>query len=191
MATDVSICSAALVLLGDKPISSLSEANRAAATMCANIYPLAKLDLMRAHPWNCLSKRAVLSPLSSTPAFEWAYEFAIPGDMLRVLAVGYDGQPEDYTLEDGKILARSNVLRLRYVANKGEGFWDSLLVDVMIKRMVKDLAYPVTKSASVAEVKAREFEVAFKRAKSVDGQENPPEDYGDSPFISVRGGASV
>lgn len=187
----MSICSAALSLLGDKPISSLAEVNRVAATLCSNIYPLAKREVMRGHPWNCLVTRVVLSPLVDTPAFEWAYQFTLPGDCMRVLAVGYDGQPEDYRLEGRRILARSSVLRLQYTAELGEGYWDSLLVEVMTKRMVKDLAYPITKSGTLAELKAREFEAAYKRAKAVDGQENPPEDYGDSPLISVRGGASI
>lgn len=190
MATDVSICSAALALLGDSPIASLSEPNNKRAQLCANIYPLAKLDILRAHPWNCLTKRVILSPLSEAPEFEWGYQFALPGDCLRVLTVGFDGAPEEYRLEQNRIKARSNVLRLLYQQNLGEGYWDANLVDVMIKRMVRDLAYPVTKSASLAEVKAREYEIAFKRAKAVDGQENPPEDWEDSPFIAVRGGAS-
>lgn len=190
MATDVSICSAALSLLGDSPIASLSEPNNKRAQLCANIYPLAKLDILRAHPWNCLTKRVILSPLSEAPEFEWGYQFALPGDCLRVLTVGYDNAPEEYRLEQNRIKARSNVLRLLYQQNLGEGYWDANLVDLMTKRMVRDLAYPVTKSASLAEVKAREYEIAFKRAKAVDGQENPPEDWEDSPFIAVRGGAS-
>lgn len=171
------------------PIASLSEPNNRRATLCANIYPQAKLDLLRAHPWNCLTKRVVLSPLTDVPEFEWDYQFALPGDCLRVLTVGYDNEPEDYRLEQNRIKARSNVLRLLYQQNLGEGFWDANLVDVMTRRMVRDLAYPVTKSASVAEVKAREYEMALKRARAVDGQENPPEHWEDSPFIAARGGA--
>lgn len=190
MATDVSICSAALSLLGDVPIAALNEPNNRRATLCANIYPQAKLDVLRAHPWNCLTKRVVLSPLSAAPEFEWGYQFQLPGDCLRVLTVGYDNAPEDYRLEQNRINARSNVLRLLYQQNLAEGYWDANLVDAMTKRMVRDLAYPITKSASVAEVKAREYEIGLRRAKAVDGQENPPEAWEDSPLIAVRGGAS-
>lgn len=190
MATDVSICSMALSLLGDQPIASLGAPNDRRATLCANIYPLAKEDILRSHPWNCLVKRVVLSPMTGAPAFEWGYQFALPGDCLRVLGVGYDGQPEDYQLEQGRILARSNVLRLRYLQKLGEGQWDAGLVDIMTKRMVRDLAYPITKSTSLAQLKAQEFEIALKRAKAVDGQENPPEDWDDCALIAVRGGAS-
>lgn len=189
MATSISICSAALLLLGDSPIADFAE-NTKRATICANVYPLARLEMMRAHPWNCCVKREVLSPLAAAPAFEWPYQFTLPGELLRILQVGYDGAPQEYRVEGRRILARSNVLRIVYLADVPEGSWDSLLVETMTKRMVKDLAYPITKSASLGEAKAREFEIAFKRAKAVDGQENPPEDWADSPFIQVRGGVS-
>jgi hypothetical protein len=189
LATDVSICSAALSLLGDKPISSLTEPNRVAATLCANIYPLARSDILRRHPWNCLGKRVVLPPMVDKPAFEWSYQFTPLGDMLRIITVGYDGAPEPYRFEGGVILLNSSVCRLHYLSNLGEGFWDAQLVDVMIKRMAKDLAYPITKSATLASEKANEFKEAWKAATATDGQENPPEEFIDSPFLQARGGA--
>lgn len=186
MATSISICSAALMLLGDTPIASFTESSKR-ATLCANVYPLARLEVLRSHPWACCVKRVVLSPLADAPSFEWGFQFTVPSDMLRIMQVGYDGQPEEYRLENRRLLARSNVMRLVYAADVDEGAWDSLLVEVMTKRMAKDLAYPVTKSASLAELKAKEFEMAFKRAKAVNGQDNPPDEWNDSPFLSVRG----
>ena len=129
MATDVSICSAALSLLGDKPISSLTEPNRVAATLCANIYPLARSDILRSHPWNCLGRRVVLSPMVAAPAFEWGYQFTPPGGMLRIVTVGYDGDPEPYRYEGGVILLNSSVCRLHYLADVGEALWDAKLVE--------------------------------------------------------------
>lgn len=188
MATDVSICSAALLKLGDLPIATLNE-NTKRALLCANVYPLAKLDVLRAHPWNCCVKRVVLAPLVDAPAFSWRYQFTMPGDWLRTMQVGYDGCMLDYQFESNRILANTNVLPLMYVADVTEGEWDAKLVHVMTLRMEQDLAYAITKSASLAELKAREYEVAFRRAKSIDGQENPPEEWNDSPFITVRGGS--
>ena len=193
MATDVSICSAALLLLGDSPIASLTE-NTARAQLCANLYGIAKRATLRAHPWNCCTKRVVLSPLSEQPAFTWRYQFALPNGWLRTLQVGYDGDQFDYLLEGGRILANTNVLPLVYIVDSPESAWDDLLVDVMVKRMEMDLAYPVTKSTSLRDTLTAEFTRrgtgVLARAKSVDGQENPPEDWNDSPFIAVRGGST-
>ena len=187
MATDVSICSAALLKLGDKPIATLQENDRR-AQLCANIYPLAKLDVLRSHPWNCAVKRVLLAPLAAPPAFSWRFQFTLPGELLRLMQVGYDGCQLDYQLEGGRILANTNSLPILYVADITEGLFDAKLVHVMTLRMEKDLAYPITKSTSLAEAKDAEYERALKRAKSIDGQETPPQDWGDSPFTQVRGG---
>jgi hypothetical protein len=186
MASDVEICSVALMSLGDDPINSLADETRA-ATLCANLYPPARLEVMRAHPWNCCVTRVILAPLSAAPAYGYGKQFTKPSDWLRTLDVGENGN-QDFRFEKGRFLADTDALYLRYIADVSEGNWDALLVHVMTKRMRYALAYPITKSTSLeAEAKA-DYEAALKQAKSVDGQENPPEEIGDSPFIDCRGG---
>lgn len=194
MATKEQICSNALMLLGDKAIATFDEAT-ARAALCANLYPIAKAAILRAHPWNCAQRRVQLAPLAQTPAFDWRFQFALPGDFLRPVQVGYDWTAgEDYLLEGNRLLANTNVLPLVYVADITESSFDSLLVDLMVKRMQVDLCYPITKSTSLRESLKEDFyrrgTGVLAQAKAVDGQENPPESWGDSPFISVRGGSS-
>jgi hypothetical protein len=187
MASAIDICSTALVLLGSKPIASFTE-NTDSAVIVANIYPTAKKDVMRCHPWNCLEVDEILSPLVAKPKFRWAYQFDLPGDLLRVIEIGGGLQENDYRLQGRRILANTNVLYLTYISDKNESEWDANLTDVMIKRMAKDMAYPLTKSASLAELKDAEYRVALRTAKSIDAQENPPEDFEDeSRLIAVRG----
>jgi len=190
MATDVEICSNALLLLGDKPIASLTDGTPR-ASICANSYNLAKADILRRHNWNCAMRRVVLAPETTTPAFDWKYQFARPSDWLRTIQVGYRNHMLDYAMEGVRILANVNVLPLVYVANVTEGEWDSLLTMVMVKRMEMDLAYPITKSTSLRDSLKQEFYAkgvgVLAQAKTIDGQENPPEDWTDSPFLSVRG----
>ena len=184
MATDIEICSAALVLLGASPIASLTEGTKQ-STLCALLYPPAKREMLRKHVWNCAVKRVVLAPLDGAPTYGWSNWFSKPGDFIRLLDIGECGD-DDYTFEGNRILANQTSLRLRYVAEITEGMWDSSMVDVMIKRMAADLAYPVTKSASLAQLKAQEHMAALREAKAIDGQETPPEEFGDSPFIQAR-----
>lgn len=190
MATAVQICSNALLMLGANPIASFSETT-VEARLCANIYPLAKADILRRHNWGCCTKRVVLAPEVQAPAFDWKYQFARPGDWLRTIQVGELGELLDYQMEGVRILANTNVLKLVYIADVTEGEWDALLTQVMIKRMEMDLAYPITKSTSLRDSLKQEFYApgvgVLSQAKTIDGQENPPEDWIDSPFIRVRG----
>lgn len=187
MATDIAICSRALVLLGDDPIASLSE-NTKRASICNNLYPVAKRSVLRAHVWNCAVTRVALAPLAGSPVGgEWGYWFAMPGGLLRVLGVG-DLEKDEYTFEGRRILTNVSSVTLRYVDDITEGYFDALLTDLMTARMAADLAYPITKSASVAQVKQAEYRDTLRTAKAVDGQENPPEDFAASPFIDARAG---
>ena len=54
MATnEVTICNAALIALGAQPIASLIE-NTPRAIQCNALYAVARDEVLRAHPWNCL-----------------------------------------------------------------------------------------------------------------------------------------
>ncbi|MCP6417776.1 hypothetical protein NL482_26825, partial [Klebsiella pneumoniae] len=77
----------ALLALGAHPINSFDE-NTDHARLCSNLYPTVRNKLLRAHPWNCVVKRVVLSPVSTAPVFGFRFQFALPGDLLRVLSIG-------------------------------------------------------------------------------------------------------
>jgi hypothetical protein len=102
---------------------------------------------------------------------------------------------ENYLLEGNKILADTTTLVLRYIADIGENVFDANLVAVMVKRMQMDLAYPITKSASLMESLRQEYHArgvgVLAKAKAADGQEYPSQTYGDSPVIAVRYGRPV
>ncbi len=185
MATEVEICSAALILLGEAPIASLAE-NSKRATQAANLWPTARRDLLRLHMWNCALKRVVLSPLSDAPAFGYSHWFTKPGDWLRLVQCGERGEI-DYVFEGNRILCNTTLLKVVYVADVDATQWDALLTDLAIKRMARDLAYPITRSATLKQEAAQEYELAKRSSMTIDGQENPPEQWGDSPFIDVRG----
>lgn len=186
MATVVSICSNALLMLGAKPINSLTEETDR-ARLASNLWAGVRDDLLRAHPWNCAIKRVVLSPEATTPEFDYAYQFALPGDLLRILSIGERGQYLEYSVEGRRVLSDDTVLRLRYVyQNDNPATWDAALVYAAELRMAAAMAYPITQSATLAEAKRQEAELAFRRAKAVDGQEEPGETVGDFRLLNVR-----
>lgn len=183
----VSICSNALLQLGDRPIDSFDEDNDR-TKLVANLYAMKRDKVLRMHPWNCAIKRVVLSPESEPPPFEWLYQFQLPDDWLRTLSVGEaDSYQDDYAQEGRKILADTNVLKLRYVfRNTVESTWDALLVEAMTQVMVATLAYSVTKSTSKQQLEASIIGAVLKTARAVDGQEGTSETLGDFPLLSSR-----
>lgn len=188
MASKVSICSNALLLLGAQTISSLSEGNDRAA-LASNLYDSLRDDTLRSHPWNCAIKRVVLAPDVDAPAFDYTAAFSLPSDWLRTLGVGADGYESDYKTEGRKILSNGTSLALRYVyRNEQESTWDAMLVRAMELRLAAEMAYPITMSASMADLMFNKLQQHMRQARAVDGQDDPPQTFGDFPLLQARFG---
>lgn len=187
MATSkVQIASNALLLLGDNPINSFDE-DSDRARLASNLWDNARQAILRRHPWNCAIKRVALAPDSTAPAFDWAYQFPLPGDWLRTLYVGQARAPDPYKIEGRMILSDANPLYLEYVFdNEDVASWDAMLAEAMQRYMAFSMAYPITKSNTTRDSIYKEMELLFRDARTVDGQENPPEDAGDYPLIQAR-----
>lgn len=130
MATsEVQICSNALLLLGAQPINSFDE-DSDRALLVSNLWPNALDAILRSHPWNCAIAREQLAPEATTPAFDYAYRFTLPGECLRVLSIGEKGENPQFEIEGRRVLYDEALLNLRYIyRNEDIPSWDSLLVD--------------------------------------------------------------
>lgn len=186
MATAVSICSNALLTLGAQTINDLEE-NSDRARLASNLYPSVRDDMLRSHTWNCAVKRLLLAPNVEKPAFGWQYQFNLPGDYLRVINATCGGHSVDYRIEGQMLLANEASIELRYLfRNEVEATWDSALVKIMTMAMIAEMAYAITSSTSEAQARANALEYALRRARAVDGQEDPPETLGDFPLLAAR-----
>lgn len=186
MASAVSICSNALVMLGAKPINDLSEATDH-ARICANLYDSVRDNVLRLHPWNCATRRVNLAPLVGTPEFDFRHKFSLPGDWLRTLQVGEKDNPLPYRMEGQAILADVTVLPLVYIwRNKVEATWSANLIHVMELAMAAKIAFAVTSSASMRDSMRDEYMREMKQAKAIDGQDDPPEEFASGSFLESR-----
>jgi hypothetical protein len=192
-ASEISICSNALILLGAKPISSFTSEGGDRALLAGNLFPTIRDYILRKHPWNCATKRVALAPDADNagdlivPAFDWDYQYSRPGDWQRTLSVGLNGCADPYVNEGKKILSDANPLYLRYIfRNEDISSWDPSLVYVVQAAMKAAFAYAVTESTSQQELCIKEAADALKEAKAIDGSEDPPDELGDFPTYNAR-----
>lgn len=185
-ASSVSICSNALLMLGAKPISSLSEKGDH-PRLCSNLYPSVRDDVLRLHPWNCATKRVILAPLATPPDFDFTQQFQLPPDWLRTIQAGRKGESIPYRSEGQKILASVNALPLVYCfRNTVETSWSVNLIHIMELAMAAKMAYAVTSSASMRDSMRDEFARELKAAKAIDGQDDPPEEFDEGTLLESR-----
>jgi hypothetical protein len=187
-ATDVSICSNALLMLGDHPIASLED-NTDRARLAANLWEPVRDFVLRSHPWNCAIKRVSLAPDVAAPAFDWAYQYTLPEDYMKALSVGESGMEGEYRIEGRKLLADDNPLLLRYIfKNTNVGSYDTMLVWALTSCMRAVFAYPISQSGSLEELLTTTLRPLLRQARAVDGQEDTPEQLGDNPLVAARFG---
>lgn len=185
MASKVSICSNALLMLGAQPIASFTDGSDR-ARLASNLYPSERKAFMRAHNWGVLTVRVNLAPMAEAPAFGFTRQFSLPGDCVRLLDVGEEGETLTYRVERKRILYSGTVLPVRYLADLDEGDWDDAMVHAMTLRMAALFAYPVTASSSMADAMAQKAKDALRDAKTTDGQEDDTQAVEHSPLLDSR-----
>ena len=191
MATEVSICSNALRILGDDPITSLTD-DTERARLCNSLYEPARDAVLRSHPWNFAITRATLGQLSTTPAYEYAYQYSLPTDpyCLRVLSMEY----QDYVFKIEHLAGTGRVLltdegtaKILYIARVSDtAQFDSLFVDTLTAKMALELSFPVTNSVTLQAQMQKLYQLKLSEARSIDGQEGFMDDLVSDTLTDFR-----
>ena len=191
MATEVSICSNALRKLGDDPITSLTD-DTERARLCNAFYETARDSLLRSHPWNFAITRASLTQLSTTPAYGFAYQYALPTDpyCLRVLEMEYQDyifKIENLATEGRVLLSDEGTAKILYIGRITDtALFDSLFVDTLTAHLAVKLAYPITNSTTLQAQMHKLYQAKLSEAQSVDGQEGFIDDLVSDTFTDFR-----
>jgi hypothetical protein len=196
----VAIVNNALNIIGASNITDLGEASKTARVM-NQMYENVRDDVFRAHPWNCLIRRATLAQSVDTPAFDYAYQYALPIDpyCLRVLEfqngsmtypyenlVGQGNKPF-FVIEGRNLLTDSGTARIKYVARVTDPTqYDAGLVSVLAARLASEAAYAITGSTSVVQIADALYERKLREARFSDATENGTVRLEASDFIEAR-----
>ena len=192
MATDVSICSNALLRLGARPINSFDDAALPGgvdrAMIARNLWPTVRDSVLRSHPWNCAIKRVVLSPEVAPPPFGFSHQFLLPGDWLRNHEInGVRVDQVDFVVEGRRILIDEATIHLRYIwKNTDVTTWDGLLVAAAELAMAVAMAYPITQSDTREAQLYKILESTMQQARTVDGQDDSPQTFGSFEILNAR-----
>jgi len=174
MASEVDICNAALIRVGDKTISALSASGNREARLCFLRYPMVRDALVSAHPWNFAQKRDRLARLSAAPTFDYSYAYQLPADCLRV--IGIDDTISDWRVEGRTVVTDLSEVYALYLAKITDTtLMPPYFVDALGLALAVELAYALKPSASFVEGLIKERELKLARARAMDAQEGYPE----------------
>lgn len=180
----VTIVNMALAMLGDSPITSLTDATDRAA-LANTLYDPIRRAVLRAFPWHFAKKRVELSKETATPAFGWTNQFVMPADCLRIL------EPSDtnlkYAVEGRKILANESSFKIVYIKDEQDPVqFDSLFIDAFATRLASALATSIPKDRALAAQLYQLSILKLREARVVNYMEEPLRTVNTDTLTDVR-----
>jgi len=200
MTSQVDIANYALNKIGASNITSFTEDSKAARIVNQR-YSAARDAVFRAHPWNCLIRRAELAQSSTTPAFGYSFQYALPTDpyCLRVLEfsngslsyphdnmVSATGEPV-FVIEGRNLLTNEGTAKIKYVAKiEDAAQYDANLIETISARLAHEMAYAISGSTTLVQLMEAQYQTQLKEARFVDATEGAPNRIEASDFIEAR-----
>lgn len=183
--SEVSVCSGALVKLGQEPITSLTQDTKN-ARLCNAVFAICRNEVLEGHPWYFATKTVEMASVVATDTMgEYTYLYQKPADLLKIVR-GEDWKQE-FEIRDAYIMANEEPLKIKYIFEcTNTGLWSYAFAQCLSWRIAAEIAYAVTKSNTVAETMMKGYATFLKEARYNDAHKRSPEKPTIDSFIDVR-----
>ena len=180
--TKIGLISRALILVGEKPLQSLSD-DRYGAVVGANLFEMLYENELQGNPWRFSMKKAALSRLVVTPLNQYAYAYQIPSDCLLVRHVYPRGQ---YEIFGDRIYSDATSVELDYQFKPDITAVPAYFSTLLVYALARDMVKPITESDTGVKTFAAKYVMQRDRAMYADAQARPATMVQDSPFTDFR-----
>lgn len=198
--TDIRVCSDALLMIGQKAISSFNEGTDA-SNICDRIYPGVKKSALQSFPWSFTFKKVALAQTTTTPVNEYKYEYQLPSDRLGTIRRAFNSSAvgartfSQWTIQGDKLLTNEETVVIDYQYLPTESEMPSYFIQLLKYMMCWHLATPMTDQ----DAKAQYWQAVavgapsennrggyFRTAMVIDGQGNTTQAFEDFSLVAVR-----
>jgi len=184
MPSETDILNAALSKIGARRITAMDD-DSTEANHCQVFYPLLRRSLLRSHHWNFAETRTELAQDATAPAFEFAFSYTLPPDLLKLkeyngvnldtsnLSLFESVDPSRYKVEGRKLYTNDGTVKIVYVKDETDpNVWDALFAQTLIAWLASDLAMAISKDSRLSQRMLEEaINLLLPMAAAVDGQE--------------------
>jgi len=180
--TKISLISDALVLLGEKPASSLTE-NRYGVTVGSNLFEAIYEDELCSNRWRFACTKAQLAQLVSVPLNEWQYAYQLPTDMLLPIGVYPKAEYEIYAKH---LYSNHSTVELDYLFKPEVSEIPAYFAQLLRYALARDIVKPLTESDNGFQLFQSKYNFQRNRALFADSQGRPNRAIAHSPFTEGR-----
>ena len=147
--------------------------------------------MFRSHAWNCLTKRVELAKDSTAPVVEYANQYTLPSDCLRVLKI-HTGATDsiesqvDYVVEGRKIKTDEGTVFLVYISLVTDPNIYDTLTEALAAALAADIAYAITNNATLSNNYQKLADERLREARFIDATENSLGTIESNEFTDAR-----
>lgn len=156
--TKTKICNMALSKIGDTraQLTDVDTEDTSISRQCLLHYEQTLHELVRMHSWNCTKERAKLLDSGNTPTFGWEYEFDLPIDCIRPIALTNTDNASsflkpniEWSVEERTILCNHEDVWLLYIKEPTASDMDSLFAQAFYTFLASKIAKPIAGDAQL------------------------------------------
>jgi hypothetical protein len=182
--TKIAIISKALILLGEKPCTSLSDP-RYGVTVGSNLFELHYEEEITSNEWRFSTTKRALSRLTNVPLNQYKYAFQLPPDML---VPSHVWPKTEYEIFGTELHTDKSAVDLTYRFKPNVSAWPAYFSLLMVYKLAKDMVNPITEgAASKVQIMEGKYNTQRSRSQFADAQGRPAKPIQDNPFTDVRG----
>ena len=170
MATDVSICSNGLFMIGADEINSFEDETRE-ARICAALYPTTRDELLQSHPWSFTFQQIVLARTVDTPLEDYKYEYQIPPGTLRI--VRKNELRNDYRIYQDKLFSDAPAVTIIRQVDPGEASYPAHFVRLLEYGMAEVLGASISQDETITRLFANRKNEQMRKSRGIDSQNSP------------------
>lgn len=191
MSSPAEICSIALGYLGIDGVTSIDPPDPTKrAALAALFFQPSVEELITDAPFSCSLRRVALTLEVATPAFDFAFSYALPTDpyCLRVWETSLDREQARWKVEGRSLLTDDNAgVSILYGAKLTDPTtFDPLMRSALEYRLAYKLAVPLVGKRTLAIDMDGLYEIEVKRAKAANGQQGSLRTIRTTALTAVR-----
>lgn len=181
-ASDISLSSNAMILLGGNTITSFSE-ETTEARVASNLFDHSFKAILSQFRWRFATKQAELARLVATPESVYTYQFQLPVDLLY-LSNTID--VEDFELYEDKLYTNHTEVKIEYIYNIASDKIPAYFAIMFEFYLASKFAIPLTGDIDKASYYTQQYEKALQKARFADSTQRPIQGFIADRYIRAR-----
>jgi hypothetical protein len=163
----------AITKLGKSRITDIDTDTTEEAVVARLLFDEIRDQVLDEGPWTFAMKRAELGQLSTTPEYDYDYEFQLPTDCLRVIEVK-ETEPGQilYKIEGRKLLSNDTGMEILYISKVTDvSQFSPAFKRAFIVRLAAEMSYHFRSDKAYTEGLFQQYQDAVERGLATDGKQ--------------------